>query len=83
MNENEIDRLYRTPDQHAVGCPFCGASQARWLGHEIRGVYDGVLFWTCMACAHAWPRWTDGRRGEIAGSYAYEINAALSVRDEP
>jgi hypothetical protein len=35
---------------------------SRKVGHEIRGVYDGVLFWSCPDCGKAWPRWTDGGR---------------------
>lgn len=38
-------------------CPACGAPEARWCGVEIRGVYDGVLYWTCEVCRHAWNRW--------------------------
>lgn len=38
-------------------CPSCGSTDGntRW-GHEVQGVYDGVLFWSCAACSHAWPR---------------------------
>jgi hypothetical protein len=24
-------------------------------------VYDGILFWYCLRCCHAWPRFSDGR----------------------
>lgn len=30
---------------------------SRRIGVEITGAYDGVLFWTCPYCAHAWHRW--------------------------
>lgn len=39
----------------------------RVMGHEVRGVYDGVLFWSCPDCGHAWPRWDDG-----AGRLSFE-----------
>ena len=27
------------------------------VGIEIRGVYDGVLYWRCGKCNKAWHRW--------------------------
>lgn len=30
---------------------------SRQMGYEIRGVYDGVLFWGCPDCGHLWSRW--------------------------
>jgi hypothetical protein len=36
-----------------------GAS-ARTLGHEVPGIYDGVLFWQCSACRDCWPRFDAG-----------------------
>lgn len=36
---------------------------SRCMGYEIRGVYDGVLFWGCPDCGHLWPRFKlDGLR---------------------
>lgn len=42
-------------------CPACGAdlrdgTGSRVTGNEVRGVYDGVLYWSCPDCNHAWPR---------------------------
>jgi Zn ribbon nucleic-acid-binding protein len=37
-------------------CPACSHSEI--MGYEQRGVYDGVLVWGCMACGHAWPRFS-------------------------
>lgn len=45
-------------------CPLCGADFAygatgqcsRKIGVEIRGVYDGVLFWQCPDCGGRWHR---------------------------
>jgi hypothetical protein len=36
-------------------CVNCGSADDL-CGHEIQGVYDGVLFWSCLACGRAWPR---------------------------
>lgn len=38
-------------------CPLCASTDnnARW-GHEVPGVYDGILYWHCTACGHVWPR---------------------------
>lgn len=33
---------------------------SRMLGIEIRGVYDGVLYWTCPECGVRWHRWPEG-----------------------
>lgn len=38
------------------GCPTCGTS---YIGIEIQGVYDGILFWQCAA-GHRWHRWPHG-----------------------
>jgi hypothetical protein len=32
----------------------------RRIGVEVSGVYDGVLFWKCPDCGHAWHRWPEG-----------------------
>lgn len=38
-------------------CPTCGVVPAvEVVGHEYRGVYDGVLIWSHLACGAAWPR---------------------------
>lgn len=29
---------------------------SRAIGCDVRGVYDGVLYWYCPDCGHAWPR---------------------------
>ena len=29
---------------------------AQVMGNEVRGVYDGILFWSCENCDYAWPR---------------------------
>lgn len=55
------------------------------VGHEVSGVYDGVLFWVDPACGMAWSRWTGGgwmaemaEMAEKAAAYIAEHNAALT-----
>lgn len=39
-------------------CPTCGE---QGVMAEVRGVYDGGLFWMCLAEDHApWHRWPEG-----------------------
>lgn len=45
-------------DQYLYGATHF--SNTNKIGVEIRGVYDGVLFWHCNACGGNWQRWTDG-----------------------
>jgi hypothetical protein len=46
-----------------VACPHCGATGGDVIGVEIRGVYDGVLFWMCARNhEHRWNRWQPGDR---------------------
>ena len=40
-------------------CPKCGEEAV--VGVEVKGVYDGVLFWACNACKHRWHRFAEGR----------------------
>lgn len=58
-------------------CPRCESGQG--LGVVIRGVYDGVLFWRCEDCGHAWHYAGDPseRRRETAASYVHHINEAV------
>jgi hypothetical protein len=47
----------------------------REIGHEISGVYDGVLFWSCPDCGKAWERWTaPGWRSREAAKAVKEFN---------
>jgi Zn-finger nucleic acid-binding protein len=47
-------------------CPHCGADLGvnhRWaIGIEIRGVYDGTLFYQCPSCGGRWHRFPEGDR---------------------
>lgn len=38
---------------------------SRMMGYEIRGVYDGVLFWGCPDCGHLWPRFAAESWGDL------------------
>lgn len=38
-------------------CPKCSCEDK--IGIEIRGVYDGILFWRCQHCRTDYHRWTD------------------------
>lgn len=49
-------------------CPHCASNliyeknsrmYERTIGVEVRGVYDGVLFWQCPDCAGRWHRWPE------------------------
>lgn len=65
-------------------CPECGAIDNDIVGHEIRGVYDGVLYWACTACGLAWARdWTGyGSRQQIANQYVAAHNEGRRKDDE-
>ena len=66
-------------------CPDCSAPGADIFGFEVRGVYDGVLYWQCSKCGHAWNRWDEraGRRFYAAESYVTAANRhALLTRGD-
>lgn len=47
--------------QPKLACPQCANDNgSAIIGHEVRGVYDGVLVWGCMGCGHLWNRWPEG-----------------------
>jgi len=52
-----------------ANCPGCsrplayeyeGRKYRREFGVEIRGVYDGVLYWVCPNCRARWHRFPEG-----------------------
>ena len=49
-------------------CPVCGSEAS--VGYEVRGVYDGILYWVC-AKGHAYPRFTDPEYRLTAQSIAH------------
>ena len=40
-----------------IRCPECDGTI---MGVEVPGVYDGALFWQCMACGHPFHRFEVG-----------------------
>lgn len=42
---------------------------SRKIGCEVRGVYDGVLYWQCPDCHGTWHRWTDSEMRRKAEPY--------------
>ncbi len=36
------------------------------IGIEVQGVYDGILIWQCGRCKKMWPRFTEGKRHQVA-----------------
>lgn len=41
---------------------------SRMIGHQITGVYDGVLYWSCPDCKGKWHRFPEGdHRRALAG----------------
>lgn len=41
---------------------------SRLVGVEVSGIYDGVLYWQCPDCGHAWPRFEYGHRLGLASA---------------
>jgi hypothetical protein len=67
-------------------CPICHAEPNRWMGHEVRGVYDGVLYWSCLDCGHAWNRWAASgftSRWEAAEAMVATHNDAVARTSAP
>lgn len=67
-------------DQHLFGATHFG----REIGHEVMGVYDGVLYLQCPECDGTWQRWSEGswqyekaipymRRGRIVVEINYNV----------
>lgn len=58
-----------------LSCPKCESK--RVVGHEVSGVYDGVLYWQCMECAWAWNRWNQEsmpNRWRLAENFIEKVN---------
>lgn len=64
-------------------CPTCGEiDPSTLMGHEVPGVYDGILYWVHMPCNTAWPRFADGKLGRIADDYVATHNMAVQRERE-
>lgn len=62
-------------------CPNCGAPERYLIGHQITGVYDGVLFWSCMQCSRSWNPWPrDHRLRAIAQGHVEHMNTEVARR---
>lgn len=75
----------RAVDGDWLRCPQCGnEEQGKICGWEICGVYDGVLFWVCLRCHHAFPRPFDGNplRNAMSEQKAADFNAEAKVWGE-
>ncbi len=46
----------------------------RKIGIEVRGVYDGVLYYQCPDCAGKWHRWEDAEMRRRAQPYINGTN---------
>lgn len=58
-------------------CPGCSNTDgSSIMGVEVRGVYDGTLYWVCLSCNLAWSRdWTGyGSRGQVAADHVARHN---------
>lgn len=62
----------------AVAEAYSGTHWRREIGHEIRGVYDGVLYWRCPDCHRPYHRWPVGSfQADAALPYMREWQAIL------
>lgn len=67
------------PGEDWPACPACGKFTVS--GVQVRGVYDGVLFWQCIACKHPQHRFPAGHRlHELADPF---VQRRLSDPDQP
>lgn len=71
---------------HQLVCPNpkCkNTDQGKILGHDVPGVYDGVLVWQCLVCLNAWPRvFGMQRRDQAAFDFAQVLNEQNRLRLE-
>jgi len=53
---------------------YAGTHWRREIGIEVRGVYDGVLFWRCPDCEHEWDRFTGKLGKDMKRRYEERLN---------
>lgn len=53
----EEDQHYYNALSMKPGDPGWKTHFSRKIGVEVRGVYDGVLYWQCPDCDGMWNRW--------------------------
>lgn len=69
--------LIGDPIPNDIAHMYGGTHWRRDIMIEVRGVYDGGLYFVCPDCDHAWPRWI-GPEHYLAGlsaEYADRHNA--------
>lgn len=65
-------------------CPRCNNDDQHLIhGVEIRGVYDGVLYWHCVVCGHDWPRFDPPDRRHAAAKDVLARWAAMDRDGQP
>lgn len=52
---------------------------SRMIGVEIRGVYDGALYWMCPDCGWAWHRWENEAMRAKAAPFIKEVQDLFST----
>jgi hypothetical protein len=52
------DGVTTLEDERCANCKadLTSGGYSRVIGVEIRGVYDGILYWECPDCGFAWAR---------------------------
>lgn len=60
-----------------------GTHFSRTIGVEIRGVYDGVLFWLCPDCDRPWNRWAHPDRLHYEAAYHMALWNDNKREDKP
>ena len=62
-----------------IVCPVCSGTL---MGVEIRGVYDGILFFQCMDCSKPFHRFEPDESGfDKAAPFIRDIELQLSDTD--
>lgn len=57
------------PQEYLDAGYYSGTHYSRVIGVQVRGEYDGVLYWSCPDCGGRWHRFPVGdyRRGRAEG----------------
>lgn len=63
-------------------CPKCLVTTGGVCGHEIPGVYDGVVYWSCN-CGHRWHRFPKNDRRRIRLEALYQGPVIAEMPHDP
>lgn len=63
-------------DKPALHFHWIETHYSRLIGVEVRGVYDGILYWMCPDCGFAFHRFAEPYWTDKAQPYIDEVNAA-------